>query len=205
MRAYFADSLTTTFGHQPHTALITAFLQLLGHAQADANALTDRHLEFYYRTVLRLQQRAPTPDHALLGLQPSPGSQGSLVPAGSLIKAGKLPNGQDLHYTLDYDLVVNQDRIAALSTVYAASGGPLWADGPAGVRRLYASPQADSADGLGAPLSAPDAGWPTFGQDWSQNPVASSSAPLASIGLLLTSPLLLLRGRTARASCPTSV
>ena len=200
MRAYFADSLNATFGHQPHTALITAFLQLLGHAQADANALTDRHLEFYYRTVLRLQQRAPTPDHALLSLQPSPGSQGSLVPAGSLIKAGKLPNGQDLHYTLDYDLVVNQDRIAALSTVYAASGGPLWADGPAGVRRLYASPQADSADGLGAPLSAPDAGWPTFGQDWSQNPVASSSAPLASIGLLLTSPLLLLRGgrRTLR-------
>lgn len=200
MRAYFSDSLNTTFGHQPHTALITAFLLLLRHAQADANAVTGRHLEFYYRTVLRLQQRAPTPDHALLSLQPSPGSQGSLAPAGSLIKAGKLPNGQDLHYTLDYDLVVNQDQIGALKTVCAAPSEPLWPTGPAGVRRLYASPQADSADGLGAPLSAPDAGWPTFGQDWGQTPAASSSAPLASIGLLLTSPLLLLRGgrRTLR-------
>jgi hypothetical protein len=194
MQGYFGDALENTFGHQPHTALMTAFLRLLRYAQADANAITGRHLDFYYRTVLRLQERAPVPDRALLSFRPSPASSGSLLPAGTRLKAGKLANGQDLLYAVDEDLVVNQDTIAALKTVHASPTDPLWPGGPAGISRLYAAPQANSEDGAGAPLSRPELGWPTFGRDWDRNPRVTDSAPLADIGLLITSPTLLLKG-----------
>lgn len=194
IHSYFDDALNNTFGHQPHSALMVAFLNLMRHAQADANAITGRHLDFYYRQVLRLQQRIPKPDLALLSFRPSPTGGAALLPAGTLLKGGKLANGQDLLYAVNSALVVNQDTIAALKTVHATPAAPMWPGGPTGISRLYAAPQADSEDGLGAPLSDPEQGWPTFGRDWDHNPRVTDSAPLAAIGVLLTSPVLLLKG-----------
>src|SRR3954470_16784704 len=37
---------------RPHFALFLAFLELLGHTRGQLNALTRRHLEFFYRDVL---------------------------------------------------------------------------------------------------------------------------------------------------------
>lgn len=182
MRHYFDASLADTFGHQPHTALLIAFARLLRHAQADANALTGRHLDFYYQTVLRLSARAPQPDQGWVSLLAAPGQPGVLAPAGLLLDAGQQANGQPLRYALDQALVVNQDRVAQLCAVRAEFG----ADGlPA---RLCAAPVANSANGQGAPLAHPAQGWPAFG------PGSAQGAADAEVGLLITSPLLSLRG-----------
>ncbi|TKC88721.1 hypothetical protein FAZ69_13290 [Trinickia terrae] len=199
MQAYFDDALKATFGHQPQSALMIAFLRLLRHAQNDANAIAGRHLAFYYRSILQLRERSAMPDRAFVCLQPTPASSGSLVPAGTQLRAGKLPDGQDLVYAVDGDFVVNQDTLGELKTVYAVQSQ---APDLACVPRLYAAPKADSQDGLKAPLAQPAQGWPTFGRDWGGNagvrPRAGSplldSAPLAETGLLITSPLLVLRG-----------
>ncbi|WP_322044100.1 baseplate J/gp47 family protein [Paraburkholderia sp. J67] len=199
MRAHFADSLTKTFGHQPQSALMIAFLRLLRHAKDDANAITGKHLAFYYRDILQLHERSAVADRGFVSLRPTPASTGSLVPAGTCLSAGKLPDGQDLVYAVDSDLVVNQDTLGELKTVYAEQA-PL--PGLTYVPRLYAAPRANSEDGLGTPLTQPAQGWPSFGRDWSGNSRANpgggspllDSAPLAQTGLLITSPMLLLRG-----------
>jgi len=193
---YFDDSLQQSIGHQPHTSLMTAFLRIFQHAQNNANALTGRHLDFYYRTILQLHERAALPDKAFVNFQASPDCPGSLIPAGTQLRAGKLPNGQDLIYAMDFDLVVNQDKLASLKTIHASlqAMGPYQPAGAMRVARLYAAPQADSQDGLGKPLSRPELGWPTFGRAWDHNPRVIDSAPLAEIGVMMTSPMLSLRG-----------
>ena len=43
--------------HEPHYALFLAFLRLFSYARTETNTLTGRHLDFYYREVLRLRER----------------------------------------------------------------------------------------------------------------------------------------------------
>ena len=52
--------------HEPHYALFLAFLKLLEYARAETNTLTQRHLDFYYREVLRLKEKLAEPSHAHL-------------------------------------------------------------------------------------------------------------------------------------------
>ncbi|RDU97548.1 baseplate J/gp47 family protein [Trinickia dinghuensis] len=191
MRRYFADSLQDTVGHQPHSALMIAFVRLLRHAQESANTITARHLDFYYRDILRLRERPATPDRAFVCLQPTPAGRDVKVPALTQLRAGKLPDGRDLIYALDDDLVVNQDAVGALKTIRATQA---IAQGVPYVPRLYASPHADSRDGLGALLVQPNPSWPTFGTDCTGAPLLLDSSPPAEIGFVVTSPMLLLRG-----------
>ena len=43
--------------HDPHITLFLCFLKLLEHSNAHMNTLTQRHLDFYFKQVLRLKTR----------------------------------------------------------------------------------------------------------------------------------------------------
>ena len=45
--------------HEPHYALFLAFLRL-SNMRSSGNTLTQRHLDFYYRVILGLKERAPS-------------------------------------------------------------------------------------------------------------------------------------------------
>ncbi|WP_205703519.1 hypothetical protein [Hymenobacter radiodurans] len=47
--------------HAPHYTLFLAFLRLREYARHEANTLPQRHLDFYYRDILRLREKPPSP------------------------------------------------------------------------------------------------------------------------------------------------
>jgi hypothetical protein len=49
LKAQFEDPAKAWDRHQPHYALFLAFLHLMGHPRTEANTLTGRHLDFFYR------------------------------------------------------------------------------------------------------------------------------------------------------------
>jgi hypothetical protein len=51
-----AETFTKWDRHEPHYALFLAYLRLFEYARSEANTLTGRHLDFYYREVLRLKE-----------------------------------------------------------------------------------------------------------------------------------------------------
>ena len=104
---------------RPHFALFLAFLQLLGHARNELNTLTRRHLDFYYRHVLRMTKKAAVPDRVNVMLEPAAGVEQVELPAGSLFAAGQDDLGQERVYRSDRGIVVNRARIARLSSVFA--------------------------------------------------------------------------------------
>lgn len=103
---------------RPHFALFLAFLKLLQQQQERLNGLTRRHLDFYYRDLLRQDPKPAQPDRVHVLVDPGPGTSQALLPAGTLLNAGRDGQGHELHYRTDRDLVFNRAQVARLSSVY---------------------------------------------------------------------------------------
>jgi hypothetical protein len=95
----------------PHIALFLSFLRVFGIAQQSLNMLTKKHLDFYYREILKIESKKPQSDTVALFLEPNKASRRVMVPAGTLFAAGNDANGKPLQYATKNDLVVNQAKI----------------------------------------------------------------------------------------------
>ena len=175
--AFLEDTLANYPRHQPHAALFLAFLELFGHARESLNVLTSRHLDFYYREVLRLTPRPAIADRVHVIFELAKSFERFRLPQDTALSAGKDATGVPLVFGLDAELVVNRaalDPVHGLKTVLVEPG-----DGNF-VRNVYAAPDADSADGLGAALQGDEPRWSTFG---------STAMPYARIGFAIASPM----------------
>lgn len=190
-RAGLADTLDEDPGHAPHYALYLAFLELLGYARDAANALTQRHLDFYYSTVLGLAPRPARPGRVhLLAELARQASRFDFQP-GRRFKAGKDATGRNAYFANVADVVVNRAVVASLKAVYRHGAEPV-SSGADDDGRLFASPAADSGDGQGAPLSAPGASWqPFFNKRYVDGALAAIDMPTAQVGFAIASHYLL--------------
>lgn len=173
--AYLEKSVEDWPNHQPHFALLLAFTRLFETTQAHLNGITARHLDFYYKQVLRLQERPEVTDKVHLVFELVKNAAPYLLKAGTLVKAGKDATGAEINYQLDNDIFVNKAKVAALKTVFLdrQDGG-----------RVYAVPAANSQDGFGGEFETPEPRWSTFGLARTNN--------LTEIGFAVTSPMLFL-------------
>lgn len=169
---------------QPHYALFVAFLEIFRYAQDDINTITQRHLDFYYRDVLRLEEQDAVPDQVFIIFGLAQQVASSLVPQGTQLNAKKDATGVDLIYDTAKDIVVNTTQIAELKALYFNKDHD---------DRLYASPIANSADGNGKELEGDEKKWQTFGAPL--NPALPFNSPLigrlqADVGFAFASPVL---------------
>ncbi|HNC25200.1 MAG TPA: hypothetical protein PLU52_13435, partial [Opitutaceae bacterium] len=108
-----------TRGRRPHFALFLTCLRLLQRAQRELNGFSRRHLEYFYREVLRLSPLPGRPNHVHLLIELVEGQAQFLLPAGTEMSAGQDRLGADIVYRTDSDLVVNGARVADLKSVFA--------------------------------------------------------------------------------------
>lgn len=187
-------TLTSWDKHDPHYALYLAFLRLLEFARTAGNTLTRRHLDFYYREILGLKERGAQPGRVHLLAELGKQVASHQFKDGALFKAGKDDQNRDVFFANEADTVTNRAKVAALRTVYRHDeekiGGSSLHEG-----RLYASPMANSDDGLGAPLTAVDQSWhPFFNKIYSEGALTEIRMPKAEIGFAVASHYLLLAG-----------
>src|SRR6056297_998225 len=104
---FFEKEVSSERTTDPHYALFLAFLRLFKIAQDDLNQITKKHLEFYYRDVLKLKERPEVADQAFIIFELAKNVEQHLVKEGTLLKAGKDSDGNNLNYVLNRDLVVN--------------------------------------------------------------------------------------------------
>ena len=159
--AYLDRSMEDFPTHSPHYALFLAFIKLFRISQDSLNNFTARHLDLYYRDILKLNKKAPEPDtvHLLFELAKTAGA-GVLLEPGTLFKAGKDKDGLELFYRLKEQALLGKGKVAALRNTH--SDRRAGADGP--VRRISAGAMANSGDGMGAPLLHTDKSWSAFGE-----------------------------------------
>ena len=171
-------SLKTSDEHQPHVALLMAFIHLLDLVKNHINELTGQHLDFYYKSVLRLTTRDFQPDKAHIIFEAIKNAGNVKVEKDSVVKAIKDAEGNQLYYKTTGELIVNEVQIGGLKSIFHNNGSQ--ADYKKG---LFYANESNTEDGLGVKLAE--------GVAWSA--MASSNWPKAAIGFAFASPILNLK------------
>lgn len=196
------DELLTTLEnydhHTPHYALFLSFLKLYRFIQENLSTITQRHLDFYYKEVLRLQPKAAEANkvHVLGELAKQVDSY--LLVQNTALKAGKDSTKKEVIYTLDKDAVFNKAKVSQLKTFYKAVSEDSFIDPLTGLlqdntNRVFASPISNSDDGLNPALTSPNKEWQPFVHKVFKDAVLESIAmPKAVLGFALASHYLYL-------------
>jgi hypothetical protein len=156
----------------PHLALLNAFADLNDVPREAINRLTGRHLDFFYRRVLRFEPRPAVSDRAHVLIELKKGAAPVALGPQHAFSAGKDAAGVELVYAPTGETVVNASRIESLCSLYLD---------PADRGTVRFAPVADSADGLGGPLPAAEPRWRAFGHP---------GLPAAEAGFAVAAPVL---------------
>lgn len=144
---------------QPHLALFIAFLKLLSYPQKSLNGIPKRHLDFYYKEVLRLQPREFEPDTVHILYELAKNAVAELIPKNSLLEAGKDAEGNLLNYKTTDDFVATQTKVGGLKAFYLRNNQLLYANNP------------QTKDGLEEELEEGE-NWSAFGSNtWPNSPL----------------------------------
>ena len=137
----------------PHLALFVAFIKLLEISKRRFNRLSKRHLDFYYRQILKIKKQDSTPDkvHAIFELARN--AVAEKVAKETELDAGKDADGKKLIYKTTDELVANQTKVVQLKSVYNDHEHA----------KLKAATVANSYDGKGGDFQDDEVKWWPFG------------------------------------------
>ncbi len=82
------DALKNDFNNPPDTALLIAFVELMEVHRHQLNAITQRHLDFYYRDLLKQNNKAAIADETFLCLTLAKNIASFYLPVGTQFNAG---------------------------------------------------------------------------------------------------------------------
>jgi hypothetical protein len=169
----------------PHLALFVCFLKLLDFSKKHFNQLTQRHLDFYYREILRIDKLAPVSDQVHVIFELAKNISQEKIDAETALDAGKDTAGKKLVYKTTEELVANKTTVAQLKNIYHHSDAQL--------KGIKACEVANSSDGQGAPAPSGDLKWYPFGYLKSAYTAETPELPDARLGFTVASPVLLLK------------
>lgn len=112
------NQLKNYSSHTPHYTLFLAFLKQLGVAQEHLNQFTKRHLDFYYKDILRVKPADASPDYVHLLLEPKSESINLSLPKESVFLAGKNSLGKNKFYKSTSELAINNIQLEYFNSTY---------------------------------------------------------------------------------------
>ncbi|MFT5821022.1 MAG: hypothetical protein ACI8ZM_002271 [Crocinitomix sp.] len=175
----------TVDSDNPHLALFNAFIELIQYAQNDINAITAKHLAFYYEDVLQIAKKAATPDEAHILFTLANNINAHVVEDETDLKAGKDTDGKERIFATNDEIVVNNAKISGLKSVFTKQ------DEITSIQKIYAAQIANSGDGLGGDLNEENPKWAAFGK--LQAGLATATMEDAALGFAIVSPFFLLK------------
>lgn len=189
--SHFDQILNEYPSHEAHHTLLLTFYQLFTHAQEYGNTLTARHMDFYYKDVLRMIEKDAVPDQVHLLFEPAKNIDSHLLTKGTLFKAGKDSTGKDIFFSLDKNVVINKATVDAVKNIF------IHRNTDDQINYIFASHVANSTDGLGGELPENNPGWKMFGEHQKLaddiTDIAARTMPNAEIGFAIASPELFLK------------
>lgn len=104
--------------HEPHLALLFAFLKLFQYLQGDLNSFTKKHLNFFYKEVLQLKPKPAQPDklHVVFEIQQQLDKYA--LKKGLILKDGKDNNKAEIYFSTEDEIVVNKAQVADQRTLF---------------------------------------------------------------------------------------
>ncbi len=100
----------------PHIGLMVAFFDLFRTQQKALNTITQRHLEFYYQSVLQTRKKPAEPDQTIITVELAKGVEKLVVTKGTAV-TGKTANGESITLLAKEDTAVNAAKIVRYLTL----------------------------------------------------------------------------------------
>lgn len=178
--------------HKPHFALFLSFLLLNEYARKETNTLTARHLDYYYRDILHLKEKPASPSKAHVLLELAKNKTSLELKEQTPFNAKKDDLNKDVIFANDQTFVANQGKVSELRTVYmhVNETNETLTDMD---KRFFASPVANSEDGIGGALLSEDQSWhPFFSKIYDGDVLDTINMPTALIGFAVSSHYLLM-------------
>jgi hypothetical protein len=177
--------------HEPHVSLVISFLKLFRYVQKDLNDITGRHLDYYYREILKQSKRKPSPDQAHVYFELAEHVTSTVIKSGTLLKSGVDEEGLDKTYALSQDLVVNQSNIDEIKVIQIANNpsigiGNSYKD----VSNIYASEIKIRDDGFVVNEANHVTRAYPFGRDQADISLANRDMRQAEVGFAISSSVL---------------
>lgn len=174
-------SLTGEY-HDPAAAIRIIFVLLFKKLQDKLNRFTLNYFDFYFNRVLQVQRLPMQPDSLYLVLQPS-AAQSLTLPRGTEFVAGLDANRQDIIYSSDADVEINDAKVDQLHSLYFPS------------HRRFDNSGRQLIDGCWhTPIATDNAGpefYPLFGEQ--RGHLRSDATVDARLGFAIASNVLLMR------------
>ena len=106
---------------RPDMALLLSFLRVMRHPQAQFRDLTERHLSYYYRDILGIEERQAEPDQLHMVVSLAQEADPLVLPEGTLFDAGTDIDGAPRYYRLNEPAGVNHGRIHTVRSLSSQS------------------------------------------------------------------------------------
>ena len=104
--------------HKPQMALLIAFLRLLQYVSQCINEIPRRHLDFYYKEVLKFRHRPIQADQTVVCFQLQDGLNHYNLPQGTQLSAGKDAEGHDIRFATNTALLVNRATLGQVHQIH---------------------------------------------------------------------------------------
>ena len=171
----------------PHFALFLCFLKLFFNVQNDINTLTKRHLDFYYKNVLQLSNKAAVADRVHIVFTLAKNAFEQIIGKNTELDGGKDALKLPVLYKTSDNLTVNRAKIEHLRSVFINPTD----------NKIYYAPAANTQDGIAKALDDNNPSWNAFGPKPKSQATCgemdnSITLPPAQIGFALASPVLLM-------------
>jgi hypothetical protein len=193
--------------HSPQLAIVFAFIKLFRHLQADLNNFTKRHLDHFYKQVLRLKPKPAQPDHAYLVIEIQKQLDSYLLKKGLAFKDGKDSNKTDIVFASVDEIVVNKATVKDQRTLFLQQAPVRFSAAREECRTfsvvegVHVAHDAAMADGVDKPFGEPSSR-ETLGAKWSKyrDPEHNYLYPYpnARVGFVMASPVLYLQEGTRK-------
>jgi len=113
--------LKTYKGHKPHIGLLLSCIDLLSFVQNDLNEIPKRHLDFYFKELLKEVERGQILDVVPFYVELQRNVVEKYIPKGTLIKAGQTDTGSNRMYSLLHDSNFSPVEIVGLHTLFTST------------------------------------------------------------------------------------
>ena len=182
-------SLYENNNHKAHIGLLFAFLKLYDSLQKDINNFSTRHLDFYFKKILKQNELIKEPIKTFITLDIEENSNEFHLSNQHLLVAGQYEDGAVVKLQMEDDIRLNNIKIAELLTVFVSRNQVFDFNSKYQlVSSVYYKSIANTSGEVSA-FNANETTFSTLGRDQNFLTTTEMTMQYAEIGFMISSPV----------------
>ena len=119
-KSFFQISLNNNDNHNPHIGLLFSFFELFKHYQKEINSFSTRHLDFYYKNILKQSPKQNIPNKVYINIDIDENMESLGIDIDRSLIAGQEIDGKDIIYNTNHEIILNNSKVEEISSMYVS-------------------------------------------------------------------------------------